>query len=242
MPGCRDQSGKYVECPVLNQEIIQMRPRVKICCISTQEEAQIAIRAGADALGLVGAMPSGPGVIEDHTIRAISLGLPAAVSAFLLTQELTADAIIDHVIRCAVSTVQIVNHVDPVELQRLRHLMPALRIVQVLHLEGSEALHLVRQYEEFVHSFLLDSGSPGASIPLLGGTGRTHDWAVSAQVVLSTRRPVFLAGGLTPANVADAMRVVQPYGLDICSGVRTAGRLDVAKLRSYIQAIGSRTS
>ena len=203
----------------------------------------MAIQAGADALGLVGAMPtSGPGVIEDHTIRAISLELPAAVSAFLLTQERTAEAIADHVIRCAVSTVQVVNHVDPLELQTLRRLMPALRIVQVIHVEGSDALDLVHHYENFVHSFLLDSGTPGAAVPILGGTGRTHDWAVSAQIVRSTRRPVFLAGGLTPVNVVEAIRVVRPYGLDICSGVRSEGRLDIEKLRSYVHAIDSQRS
>ena len=203
----------------------------------------MAIQAGADALGLVGAMPtSGPGVIEDHTIRAISLELPAAVSAFLLTQERTAEAIADHVIRCAVSTVQVVNHVDPLELQTLRRLMPTLRIVQVIHVEGSDALDLVHHYENFVHSFLLDSGTPGAAVPILGGTGRTHDWAVSAQIVRSTRRPVFLAGGLTPVNVVEAIRVVRPYGLDICSGVRSEGRLDIEKLRSYVHAIDSQRS
>ena len=202
----------------------------------------MAIQAGADALGLVGAMPSGPGVIEDHTIRAISLELPAAVSAFLLTQERTAEAIAEHVTRCAVSTVQVVNHVDPLELQTLRRLMPTLRIVQVIHVEGSDALDLVHHYENFVHSFLLDSGTPGAAVPILGGTGRTHDWAVSAQIVRSTRRPVFLAGGLTPVNVVEAIRVVRAYGLDICSGVRSEGRLDIEKLRSYVHAIDSQRS
>ena len=202
----------------------------------------MAIQAGADALGLVGAMPSGPGVIEDHTIRAISLELPAAVSAFLLTQERTAEAIAEHVTRCAVSTVQVVNHVDPLELQTLRRLMPTLRIVQVIHVEGSDALDLVHHYENFVHSFLLDSGTPGAAVPILGGTGRTHDWAVSAQIVRSTRRPVFLAGGLTPVNVVEAIRVVRPYGLDICSGVRSEGRLDIKKLRSYVEAIRGQSS
>lgn len=214
-----------------------MRTRIKICCISSKGEAELAIQAGADALGLVGAMPSGPGVIEDDTIRAIARDLPAAISAFLLTQECSADAIMDHVSRCQVTTVQIVNHIAPRELQRLREGMPALRVVQVVHVEGSEALRLLGEYEEFAHSFLLDSGSPMASIPLLGGTGRIHDWSVSAEFVRRSRRPVFLAGGLSPGNVAEAIRVVRPYGLDICSGVRTAGRLDGAKLGAYVTAI-----
>lgn len=217
-----------------------MRTRIKICCISSSDEAELAIRAGADALGLVGAMPSGPGVIEDDAIQAIARDLPAAISAFLLTQECSADAIMDHVSRCQVTTVQIVNHIAPRELQRLREGMPALRIVQVIHVEGADALQLLGEYEEFVHSFLLDSGSPTAPIPLLGGTGRIHDWSVSAEFVRRSRRPVFLAGGLSPGNVAEAIRLVRPYGSDICSGVRTAGRLDGVKLASYIAAVQAR--
>lgn len=215
-----------------------MRTRTKICCISSKEEAELAIQAGADALGLVGAMPGGgPGVIEYNAIHAIARDLPAGITAFLLTQEWSAEAIMDHVSRCEISTVQIVRHIAPRELQRLREGMPALRIVQVIHVEGAEALRLLGDYEEFAHSFLLDSGSPSASNPVFGGTGCVHDWSVSAEFVRRSRRPVFLAGGLSPSNVAAAMRLVRPYGLDICSGVRTAGLLDRAKLRSYIAAI-----
>lgn len=216
-----------------------MRTRLKICCIGSQLEAETAIAAGVDALGLVGAMPSGPGVIADDAIRAIALALPAAVSGFLLTQERTAQSISEHVSRCAVSTVQVVNHVDPAELGRLHARMPWLRIVQVIHVEGADALGLLRDYEPHVHSFLLDSGSPGAAVPLLGGTGRVHDWSISAEFVRRSSRPVFLAGGLTPENVAQAIRLVQPYGLDICSGVRTDGCLDRVKLRRYVEAVES---
>ncbi|HZY19527.1 MAG TPA: phosphoribosylanthranilate isomerase [Ramlibacter sp.] len=219
-----------------------MQPRIKICCISSQEEAALAIGAGADALGLVGAMPSGPGVIGDEVIRSVALELPAAVAGFLLTQECTAQAIAEHVHRCAVSTVQVVNHVDPAELGRLRASLPALRIVQVIHVEGADALTLLERYEPHVHTFLLDSGSPSAAVPLLGGTGRVHDWKISAEFVRRARRPVFLAGGLRPDNVREAIRQVQPFGLDICSGVRTDGRLDPGKLHAYVAAIRTPTS
>ncbi len=216
-------------------------PRIKICCISSHSEADLAIKAGADALGLVGDMPSGPGIIADAAIRSIALEVPAGISVFLLTRECTASAIAAHVERCAVSTVQIVNHIAPQELERLREMLPSLRIVQVIHVEDAAALELLDRYEASVHAFLLDSGSPGASIPLLGGTGRVHDWGVSAEFVRRARRPVFLAGGLTPANVAEAIRTVRPFGLDICSGVRTNGRLDAARLSSYVQAVRSVT-
>lgn len=213
------------------------RTRLKICCIGSAEEAQLAIRAGADALGLVGAMPSGPGVIEDDVIRAIARDLPAGVAAFLLTQERQAEAIADHVTRCGVATVQVVDHVEPAELDRLRAMLPYLRIVQVVHVEGEDALDLLAAYEAHVHAFLLDSGSPGAAVPLLGGTGRIHDWEVSARFVRRSSRPVFLAGGLHAGNAAEAIRRVRPFGLDICSGVRSAGRLDAGKLQGYVDAV-----
>lgn len=214
-----------------------MRTRLKICCIGSQHEARLAIRAGVDALGLVGAMPSGPGVIADDAIRAIALAMPAAVSGLLLTQERTAEAIAQHVSRCAVSTVQVVNHVDPEELGRLRAMMPWLRIVQVIHVESADALGLLGAYERHADTFLLDSGSPAAAVPLLGGTGRVHDWSVSAEFVRRSELPVFLAGGLTPENVGEAIRLVQPYGLDICSGIRSDGVLDERKLQRYVAAV-----
>lgn len=213
------------------------RTRLKICCIGSAEEAEVAIRAGVDALGLVGAMPSGPGVIDDALIRDIAHDLPAGVSAFLLTQERRAEEIAGHALRCGVSTVQVVDHVDATELARLRALLPYLRVVQVVHVEGPEALDLLAAYEPHVHAFLLDSGTPKAAVPLLGGTGRVHDWDVSMRFVRQSRRPVFLAGGLNPGNAADAVRRVRPFGLDICSGVRTDGRLDADKLRQYVHAV-----
>lgn len=241
-------SWQTVECvPVASRSSALFRsmflssPRIKICCISSHSEADLAIKAGADALGLVGDMPSGPGTIADAAIRSIALEVPAGISVFLLTRECTASAIAAHVERCGVSTVQIVNHIAPQELERLREMLHSLRIVQVIHVEDASALELLDRYEASVHAFLLDSGSPGASIPLLGGTGRVHDWGVSAEFVRRARRPVFLAGGLTPANVAEAIRTVRPFGLDICSGVRTEGRLDAAKLSAYVQAIRSAT-
>lgn len=213
-----------------------MRTRLKICCISCLEEARLAIRAGVDALGLVGNMPSGPGIISDETIRTIALEAPPGVATFLLTQECSAKAIVEHVRRCAVNTVQIVNHLPPEEYPAIMEAIPEVRRVQVIHVEDRSALDLMQAYMPYVHAFLLDSGSPSAAIPLLGGTGKVHDWTISAEFVKSSGKPVFLAGGLSPGNVADAIRQVRPYGLDICSGIRTQGKLDAQKLQAYVQA------
>lgn len=213
-----------------------VRTRIKVCCIASLREARFAIQAGADALGLVGEMPSGPGSIDDRLISEIAAGAPPPISTFLLTAETTADGIATHVRRTAPSTVQVVSHIAPAEAARLAELIPGVRRVQVIHVEGADALSLISIYAPHVHAFLLDSGRPGAETPELGGTGRTHDWAVSADFVRASPLPVFLAGGLNAGNVADAIRQVRPFGLDLCSGVRTAGDLDEGKLIAFVQA------
>ena len=214
-----------------------MRTRIKICCIASIDEAQLAIAAGADALGLVAAMPSGPGPIPDARIAQIAAWTPPPVATFLLTSETTAQAIAEHVRATQPSTVQIVGHIDPCEVEELARLLPHVRRVQVIHVEGPEALDLIPAYAPHVHAFLLDSGRPGAVVPELGGTGRTHDWSVSARFVRASPRPVFLAGGLDDTNVADALRQVRPYGIDLCSRVRTDGKLDVMKLALLMAAV-----
>ncbi|MGK5065678.1 phosphoribosylanthranilate isomerase [Janthinobacterium sp. LB3P112] len=214
-----------------------MRTRIKICCIASIDEAQLAIAAGADALGLVAAMPSGPGPIPDARIAQIAAWTPPPVATFLLTSETTAQRIAEHVRATQPSTVQIVGQLDPGEVAQLARLLPQVRRVQVIHVEGPEALALIPAYAPHVHAFLLDSGRPGALVPELGGTGRTHDWSVSARFVRASPRPVFLAGGLDDTNVADALRQVRPYGIDLCSRVRTDGKLDVMKLALLMAAV-----
>jgi phosphoribosylanthranilate isomerase len=213
-----------------------MRTRIKICCIASPEEAELAVNCGADALGLVGAMPSGPGPITDTMIARVTVRVPPPVATFLLTSETRADAITDHVQRTGPTAVQVVNHIDPDEAARLAELLPVTRRVQVVHIEDATALDLIDAYTPHVHAFLLDSGRPSLAVPELGGTGRVHDWGVSAEFVRRSFRPVFLAGGLNAGNVAEAIRLVRPYGLDLCSALRTNGDLDAVKLRQFVAA------
>ncbi|HSO39621.1 MAG TPA: phosphoribosylanthranilate isomerase [Labilithrix sp.] len=213
-----------------------MRTRIKVCCIASVDEARVAIEAGADALGLVARMPSGPGPISDERIGEITAIVPPPVATFLLTSEVEAEAIAEHVRRTQPTTVQIVSHVDPRESARVAELLPHVRRVQVIHVEGPGALDLIAVYGPHVHAFLLDSGRPNAAIPELGGTGRAHDWTVSAAFVQASPRPVFLAGGLDATNVGEAIARVRPYGLDLCSGVRTNGHLDPTKLAAFMHA------
>lgn len=210
-----------------------------MCCIESIAEARDAIGAGADAVGLVGAMPSGPGVITDDTAAQIAASVPPPVASFLLTSCTDAQEIAAHVAHVRPTSVQVVAHIDPSEYDRLSHLLPRSQVkrVQVIHIESAEAIGLIDHYAPHVDAFLLDSGRPSANVPELGGTGRVHDWDVSAGFVARSPRPVFLAGGLTPENVAHAIENVRPYGVDLCTGVRDNGRLDRERLRAFMTAV-----
>lgn len=211
--------------------------RIKICCISSIEEARLAVEAGADALGLVGPMPSGPGTLELDTIASLSRQIVPPVSRFLLSSETTADGLIAAIDQAGTDTLQIVSPVEPDVLTQIRAHRPFVRLVQVLHVEGKETLSLARACAHAVDALLLDSGRPSAAIPELGGTGRTHDWEISAKIVSDLDIPVFLAGGLSPDNAAEAIHTVHPFGLDLCSGIRTHDRLDPVKLNAFIAAV-----
>ncbi len=197
----------------------------------------MAIAAGADALGLVAEMPSGPGPIDDERIRRIAAATPPPVATFLLTSRERGRDIVDHARFCATNTVQVVSHIDPAEYETIVRALPEVRRVQVIHVEDESALDLIEAYAPHVHAFLLDSGRPSAAVAELGGTGRAHDWSISREFVARAAKPVFLAGGLRPENAAEAIATVQPYGLDLCSGIRSENQLDADKLIAFMNAV-----
>ncbi len=196
----------------------------KICCIRSTEEAEIAARAGAYAIGLVGDMPSGPGIIEDDHIREITdfvrQSLAGSVRSVLLTSRTNADAIANHVATTQPDFVQIVDDPEPGAYRVIRKAHPALKIIQVIHVEDDGAVDQARSVEDGADFILLDSGKPSAPDRTLGGTGDVHDWSVSRRIVEAVQLPVFLAGGLSPENVYEAVRLVRPFGVDLCSGLR----------------------
>jgi len=217
--------------------IAMARPRVKICCIMSIAEARLAVSAGAAALGLVGRMPSGPGVVDDTLIAEIAAVVPPPVATFLLTSETRADAIVDHVRRCRTNTVQLVDRVEVTAHAAIRRALPQVKIVQVLHVADADVVDEARALAGAVDAFLLDSGNPKLAVKELGGTGRVHDWDLSRRIVDAVDRPVFLAGGLRADNVGEAIARVKPFGVDLCSSVRSQGRLDADKLAAFFAAV-----
>jgi phosphoribosylanthranilate isomerase len=214
--------------------------RIKICCIASIAEAALAIRCGASALGLVSKMPSGPGPIPEALIAEIAPTIPPGVASFLLTSEQTVPPIIAQQRRCGVNTLQIVDRLEAGTYQELREALPGISLVQVIHVTGLESVdEACRAAEQGVDAILLDSGDQRLAVKLLGGTGRTHDWSLSRQIRESAKVPIFLAGGLNAENVAEAIATVDPFGVDVCSGVRTNGKLDEAKLRAFVAAVSA---
>ncbi len=198
----------------------------------------MAISAGASFIGLVGAMPSGPGPISDDKIAEICRWAPPGIETVLLSSETTTAGLITHATRCQPSVLQIVDDPEPDAYAALRAAQPSLKLMQVIHVEDDAAIERAQTAAVHVDVILLDSGRPSAPVKELGGTGRTHDWAISARLVAAVDKPVFLAGGLDAENVAEAVRQVRPYGLDLCSKVRTDDRLDAEKLQAFFGAIG----
>jgi phosphoribosylanthranilate isomerase len=215
-----------------------MKPRVKVCCIANEQEAADAISFGASAIGLVGVMPSGPGPISDEEIFDIAQTVPPPIATFLLTSQQTAQGIIDHHHRTKTNTIQIVDEVVGREYDAIRRALPHVKLVQVIHVIGEQSVDEAAEIADHVDVILLDSGNPNLAVKELGGTGRRHDWRLSRKIVETCGKPVFLAGGLNADNVRDAIDSVQPFGLDLCSGVRTDGKLDLRKLDVFFESAG----
>ncbi len=213
--------------------------RVKICCIASVEDARLAVRLGASALGLVSEMPSGPGVVPESLIAEIAATVPFPIGTFLLTSRTDAEAIVAQQRRCRVNTVQLCDRLPSGSHSRLRDALPGVSLVQVIHVSGDDSVQEAMEAEREVDALLLDSGDQTLPVKELGGTGRTHDWRLSAEIVRQSRVPVFLAGGLRAENVGDAIHAVRPFGVDLCTGVRTEGALDERKLRRFMEAVGA---
>ena len=210
--------------------------KIKICCISSLEEAKIAVNASADALGLVGNMPSGPGIIGDTLIARIAEQVQGPTRTFLLTSETAPQAIIGHHQKVHTTTIQLVDALSTGTYQSIKSALPNTDLVQVIHVIDEKSIDEALAIAAQVDYLLLDSGNPNLAVKELGGTGRTHNWSISRKIVEQSPVPVFLAGGLKADNVQRAIQEVQPYGLDLCSGVRTNGQLDPAKLEAFFSA------
>jgi len=138
---------------------------------------------------------------------------------------------------CRTNTIQICDHLSLGTHRDLRDALRGIGVVQVIHVTGPESVEEAACVAPHVDAILLDSGNQKLAVKELGGTGRTHDWTLSRAIRERIEIPLFLAGGLTPENLGQAIEEVHPFALDVCSGVRTDGKLDATKLKRFFLAV-----
>jgi len=182
-------------------------------------------------------MPSGPGVIDDELIAQIAKRVPPPVATFLLTSETKAEDIITHFRKVHTSTIQIVDELEQRQYHLVRNALPHVKLVQVVHVVDNHSVADAIEVSQWVDAILLDSGNPSLAVKELGGTGRTHNWELSKEIRERIDIPLFLAGGINEDNVRQAIDYVQPFGIDLCSSVRTNGQLDEGKLQAFFRAL-----
>jgi phosphoribosylanthranilate isomerase len=182
-------------------------------------------------------MPSGPGVISDELIFRIAKTVPPPIGTFLLTSETSVAEIFKHHQRTQTNTIQLVDSLTRGSYNDLRTAIPGIKLVQVIHVINEYSVDEAIRISEHVDAILLDSGNPNLLVKELGGTGRTHNWKLSRKIRDCIKVPIFLAGGLKPENIRQAIEEVQPFGIDLCTGVRTNGILDKDKLAWFFHEI-----
>lgn len=208
--------------------------RAKICGINTWENAKIALDCGADALGfLVGITHLAEDKISVEDAKKIIEKLPPFVSSVAVTHLQDTSKIIEMCKYLKVTTLQIHDYISPEEVLICKKNLPSVKIIKAVHViddDKDKTIRIARSFENVADALLLDS----RTVERLGGTGITHDWNISREIVTQMSLPVMLAGGLTDKNVYDAVRKVKPYAVDVNSGVEINGNKDIDKVRGFI--------
>lgn len=207
---------------------------VKFCGINKIEYANMAISLGADFLGfLVGITHIAEDKLTNDEAKKIigevdlKNSIPIAV-----THLQDVRAVIKTMREINVSAVQIHDSFTIDGIKAIRDSFPDGYIIKAVHIQQREkSLEYAHMFEEYVDALLLDSRTEER----LGGTGNIHDWNISREIVSAVKKPVFLAGGLTPDNVLSAIQKVHPYGVDVNSGVEINGEKDYDKMTKFIR-------
>jgi len=218
---------------------LSRRVKVQIAGVSSLDEALAAARAGADALGFTVRLPHGvhDGLTEEKA-RGIIATLPPFVARVAITYVDNAREAAELCRFLGVDTLQLHGDFAAGEIPLLRAAQPHLKIIRAVCVTGEEAIAAAVQLQRRVDALILDSFDPATG--RRGATGRTHDWGISREIVRRAAVPVILAGGLRPENVAEAVRTVEPWAVDVHTGVEDDnGGRDLARLRAFIAAAHS---
>ncbi len=211
-----------------------LRMRIKICGIRRQEDALAAVAAGADAIGCLVALDyAAPDRVRPADARAIFAAVPPFVARVLVTHRTALGDVIELTRESGATVVQLHGEFPLVAISALREALPYAAIVKSVHVTGEDTIDAALAAGRVADAILLDTKSRGR----IGGTGTTHDWSISAKIAEASPKPVILAGGLTPDNVAGAIARVRPFAVDVNSGTRGAdGWKDHEKIRAFVDA------
>ncbi len=211
-----------------------MSPVIKVCGIQNINEANGAIEAGANTIGMLTGVPE---YVEDkispETAKKIVVSLPRGIRTVMVTHLLEVSKIVEIAEYTGISALQIHNDLSTEGMKSLREYVPNLELIKTIHVLDESAIEDAKVYESFSDIILLDTKA-GERI---GGTGKTHDWNISKRIVEEVGIPVILAGGLNPRNINEAISKVKPAGIDANSGLENKdGSKDFDKIRIFAAA------
>jgi phosphoribosylanthranilate isomerase len=205
---------------------------VKICGVTNEEDAHRVVASGADMLGMVVDVPvETPRKIGIDEAEEISKEIDDAIDIVVVLCPVSLEEVEKVVRRIEPFGVQLHGFESNAFLKSVREALPDVKLIKTVHVDAQGTIHGVMPEEDYVDFLLLDTFSAQ-----IGGTGKTHSWAKSREVVEDSVIPVILSGGLTPENVADAIKEVNPYGVDVASGVESsAGRKSKEKIIKFVR-------
>jgi len=211
--------------------------KVKICGITNTNDARMAAKFGADALGfLIGIRHKSEDVILPEEAKKIISACPPFVTTVMVTHLLESESIISLFREIGTTAIQLHDEIKLDEIKAIRKALPTVRLIKAVHITDlKESLRRARIFERIVDAIVLDTIN--LKEDRIGGTGLTHDWQISKQIKESVSIPIILAGGLNPSNVQEAIRTVRPYAVDVNTGVkkdRYDRVKDPAKLKDFI--------
>jgi len=189
--------------------------RVKICGVTNEADRDAVVAAGADAVGIIHGVPvDTPRKVDEATAESLVAGVPPLVTSVLVTMPTTVQQAVRRVDETEPDAVQVHDGLDPAELGALSR-----RVSQQVIAVVDAGADNIEAYADHADALLVDSVDEAGA----GGTGETHDWERTREVVDDLDVPVILAGGLAPDNVTEAVRTVGPFAVDTASGVEQAG-------------------
>lgn len=205
--------------------------KVKICGNASLNDLKIALSAGADAVGFItGTNYKSEDAVTKSCAKKLVLSLPPFVASVAVTHLQNPQDLIDIIDETGCSTLQIQNDVSLEDMDIVKNGLPHTKIIKAVHVTGIEAIEKAEMFSKTADAIILDTKTETR----IGGTGITHDWNISAEIVKRLNKPVILAGGLSPSNLAEAIEKVKPYAVDVHSGVKKNGARDFYLTKSFV--------